>query len=120
MTGTDVPASDALTVEPAALGQIAYHLRCSAGFAVDGAAESSAGHAMLAWALLGAVGGDALRDAVAALDLPDVGAGDDAVPTSLQRTTEELALQCCAHFTSEGRHDLAQLYQDAYGALGGR
>jgi hypothetical protein len=116
----DPTATDSVVVAPAALGQVAYHLRCSAGFALDGATESSAGHAVLAWALLDAVGGAALRDAVAALDLPDIAAAGGDVPVAMRRMTEELALQCCGHFTSEGRHDLAQLYQDAYAALGGR
>jgi hypothetical protein len=100
------------------LGQVAYHVRCAAGLAAVGRSEECARHALLSWALLEAVGGDALRDAVGALDLPDdVGDVNGTAAGPVRRTTEELALQLCAHFTSEGRHRLAEVYQGAYQRL---
>lgn len=100
------------------LGQIAYHVRCAAGLAATGSAENGARHAVLSWALLETAGGRPVREAIDSLDLPDdVGDVRGEAATALRRGTEELALQLCAHFTSEGRHRLAQLYQDAYQLL---
>jgi hypothetical protein len=109
----DSPAL-AIVVPPASIGQRAYLVRCAAAAPDVG----TTAHAMLAWALLESIGGDDLRDVVAALDLPD-DAGDprDPVAAPARHTAEELALQLCAHFTSEGRSDLAQLYQDGHRIL---
>ena len=118
MTTTPAPSQPFGSSEPVALGQVAYHMRRAAGLAIDGQVEPCAGHALLAWALLEGVGGEALQESLRSLDLPDdLGELDVAVPSPLRRTGEELALQLCAHFTSEGRHDLAELYQQAYRGL---
>jgi hypothetical protein len=111
-------SSDSTSIESAVLGQLAYHVRFAAALAADGRGDESVPHAVLSWALLRSAGGDALREAAAAFDLPDeiggvhrVGALDECKPA------EELALQLCAHFTSSGQHVLAQLYHDAYQVL---
>jgi hypothetical protein len=118
MTTIPAPSQPAGSLEPVALGQIAYHMRRAAALAIDGQLEPSAGHSLLAWALLEDLGGAELQESLRALDLPDdLGELDVAVPSSLRRTGEELALQLCAHFTSEGRHDLAELYQQAFRGL---
>jgi hypothetical protein len=116
----DVPmvSSDSTYIESAVLGQLAYHIRFAAALAADGRGDESVPHAILSWALLQSAGGNALRESVAAFDLPDeiggvhrVGSLDECKPA------EELALQLCAHFTSAGQHALAQLYHGAYQVL---
>jgi hypothetical protein len=113
MTGILVTDPAALT-ETDVLAQLAYHMRCSAGLAADGDRDACVPHAVLAWALLEAVGGQPLHEAIDALDLPDDLGDVHGGSRAFRRPTAELALQLCAHFTSEGRHDLAGLYQHAY------
>lgn len=110
MTTIDVPA--------AALAQLAYHIGCAANLAASSRSSESIPHAVMSWALLEAIGGAALDDAVHGFDLPD-DVGDIRAPDAapVRERAEELALQLCAHFTSEGRHDLAHLYQTAYELL---
>lgn len=106
----DVPAS--------ALGQLAYHVATAAQLAVTDRSDDCVPHAVLSWALLEAIGGDRLGGAIDGFDLPNE-FGDVAGPAGkhIRERAEELALQLCAHFTSEGQHDVSQLYHDAYGRL---
>jgi len=111
-------SNDSTYIDSTVLGQLAYHVRFAAALAADGRGDESVPHAVLSWALLRSAGGEALRDAAAAFDLPDeiggvhrVGLLDECKPA------EELALQLCSHFTSAGQHVLAQLYQNAYQVL---
>lgn len=107
-----------IDVHPSALGQLAYHVACAAHLAAGERSEDCVPHAVLSWALLEAIGGDRLDSAIAGFDLPDE-VGDIRSPAGkpIREHAEELALQLCAHFTSEGRHDVGQLYQDAYERL---
>jgi hypothetical protein len=110
-----------VTFDHATLGQIAYHLRWSAALAAEGAGDP-APHAILANSLLEALAGDDLRRAVGALDLPDVRVAPSPSTATSARldAATQLGLQLVAHFTSEGRHDLADLYQVATGQLAAR
>lgn len=110
MTSIDVP--------PAVLGQLAYHVACAANLAAGPRPDDCVPHAVLSWALLGAIGGDGLEVALTGSDLPqEIGDIRSPAAAPIRERAEELALQLCAHFTSEGRHDLSQLYQDAYARL---
>jgi hypothetical protein len=108
-----VPPQPVVSLDHGTLGQLAYHVRRAASLAARGRGDEGAPHAILAGALLDVIGGEPLAQAVAALDLPD--AADGGPPTtSVPRTQAmQLGVQLIAHFTSEGRHDLATLYQDA-------
>jgi hypothetical protein len=111
-------SSESTSIESAALGQLAYHIRFAAALAADGRGDESVPHAVLSWALLRSAGGDALRESVAAFDLPDeIGGVHRVEPLDECKPAEELALQLCSHFTSDGQHALAQLYQRAYQLL---
>ena len=107
-----------LNVKPAALGQLAYHIACAAQLAASDQADECVPHAVLSWALLEAIGGDNLDASTTGFDLPD-DIGDIGKPTAhhVRERAEDLALQLCAHFTSEGRNDVAELYQTAYDRL---
>ena len=107
-----------IDVHPSALGQLAYHVACSAHLAAGERSDECVPHAVLSWALLEAIGGEQLDAAISGFDLPD-DIGDIRAPAAkpIRERAEELALQLCAHFTSEGRHDVGQLYQDAYELL---
>lgn len=107
-----------IDVHPSALGQLAYHVACAAHLAAGERNDECVPHAVLSWALLEAIGGDQLDAAISGFDLPD-DVGDIRSPTAkpIRARAEDLALQLCAHFTSTGRHDVGQLYQDAYERL---
>jgi hypothetical protein len=108
------PVPPTVSLDHGTLGQLAYHVRCSATLAAAGRGDEAAPHAILARALLDVLGGDALAQAVAALDLPDAATGSASAAAAAHRTRAiQLGVQLVAHFTSEGRHDLANLYQDA-------
>ncbi len=93
------------------LGQLAYHVRWSAALASQGQGVSATQHAIIADALLEVLGGEALRSARTALDLPDVVSTPASQADATQRAGAiELAFQFVSHFTSDGRHDLADLY----------
>ena len=95
------------------LGQLAYHIRWSAALAAEGQHTNAAQHAIIAEALLDVLGGDSLRAASSALDLPDVDARSWSDAAIAQREAAvELGFQLVSHFTSDGRHDLADLYQE--------
>jgi hypothetical protein len=118
MVSGPVGSGDTVRIESAVLGQLAYHIRFAAGLAAEGRGEESVPHAVLSWALLRSVGGDALREAMANLDLPDrIGAENAVVADNVRKPTQELALQLCAHFTSVGHNELSQLYHDTYRTL---
>jgi hypothetical protein len=108
------PVPGSITLDVAALGQLAYHSRCAAALAAEGSGDAAAPHALLSFALLHSLGGAELERTMHALDLPDT-VGDFKGPKGerVRATADELALQLVAHFTSEGRHDLAGLYTDA-------
>lgn len=107
-----------IDVTDAALGQLAYHVASAAHLADGEQPADSVPHAVLSWALLQALGGGRLEAVTDELDLPDHPASlRSASGRTTRRRAEELALQLCAHFTSEGRHELAQLYQDAWSQL---
>jgi hypothetical protein len=111
-------SNDMTYIDTAVLGQLAYHVRFAAALAAEGRGDESVPHSVLAWAVLQSAGGDALRDAVAAFDLPDeIGGVHRIGALDACRPAEELALQLCAHFTSAGQHVVAQLYQSAYQVL---
>jgi hypothetical protein len=96
------------------LGQLCYHVRWSAALAADGRTGDSAPHAILAGALLDVLGGEQLAAASAALDLPDVVSDHSSATAAAHReAAQQLGLQLVAHFTSDGRHDLADLYHEA-------
>ncbi len=102
----------------AALAQVAYHVASAAKLATGSAPAECVPHSVLSWALLRSAGDGALADATGSFDLPDI---DAELRTEgglhARRRAEDLALQLCAHFTSEGHHELAPLYQDAYSLL---
>ncbi|MEZ5219304.1 MAG: hypothetical protein R2705_14985 [Ilumatobacteraceae bacterium] len=112
--GEAPPLPGTMSLDIGALGQLSYHLQCAAALSADGASDQAAGHTLLSWALLDALGGAALTEAVDALDLPR-GVGDlrASGATRVRAHADELGLQLLAHFTSEGRHDLASLYREA-------
>jgi hypothetical protein len=95
------------------LGQIAYHVRWSAALCAQGASASAAHHALVAAALLDVVGGESLQAARSALDLPEVTKASSVVENAQRSAAMELAHQFVSHFTSDGRHDLADLYSEA-------
>ena len=107
-------ASGAIVLDDGQLGQLAYHVRWSAALAAQGQVDSAAQHAIIADALLDVLGGEALRAAGSALDLPDVVATPASAATTIQReAATELGFQFVSHFTSDGRYDLADLYLEA-------
>lgn len=102
-----------IVLDDGQLGQLAYHIRWSAALAAEGQHANAAQHAIIAEALLEVLGGDALRAASAALDLPDVDAKPSSDEAIAQREAAvRLGFQLVSHFTSDGRHDLADLYQE--------
>ncbi len=68
---------------------------------------------MVAAALLDTVSGGVLAGVDSALDLPDVVVDQSDTARRHQATAVELGLQLVSHFTSDGRHDLADIYQQA-------
>jgi hypothetical protein len=107
-----------IDVQPSALGQLAYHVACAAHLAAGERSEDCVPHAVLSWALLEAIGGEHLEAAINGFDLPDdVGDIRSRAAQPVRDRAGELALQLCAHFTSEGRHDVGGLYQAAYERL---
>jgi hypothetical protein len=96
-----------------ALAQLRYHVRWSASLAAEGHSADSAQHAMLAGALLDVLGGRELESATTAFDLPDVPAATAPGATAQRERAVQLGLQMVSHFTSDGRHDLADLYHEA-------
>lgn len=119
MATTSTGSADAPALDHGTIGQLSYHLRCSAGLACSSDVAGAAAHTLLSWALLDVIGGDELRTAVTVLDLPDH-VGDLGCDTGrpILASAQQLALQLVSHFTSTGRHDLAGLYQDAFGTIG--
>lgn len=112
---TQIPGGTAgeIAVDDGQLGQLAYHIRWSAALAAGGHTASAAQHALLAAAMLDVIGGQALRDASSALDLPDVAAAPACEDAVAQRNAAiELGYQFVSHFTSDGRYDLADLYAE--------
>lgn len=102
-----------VTFDPGALGQLAYHVRWSAALAAAGHGERVAPHAIIAGTILEVLGGEPLKAAVAALDLPDAGSEhDSASATAHREAAMQLGQQLVSHFTSDGRGDLADLYQE--------
>ncbi len=102
-----------IDVQPSALGQLAYHVACAAHLAAGERSDSCVPNAVLGWALLETIGGEQLDAAINGFDLPDE-IGDIRSPAAEPiRDRAEETLQLCAHLTSEGRHDVGQLYQDA-------
>jgi len=118
MSATAGTPSGAVSLDPTVLGHFAYHVRCAAGLTAADRAQEAAAHTFLAWALLDALGADQVHQAVRALDLPDQ-VGDLAAVAGhpARATASQLAVQLVAHFTSEGRHDLAELYTRAAGTM---
>lgn len=103
-----------IIMDNSTLGQLWYHVRWSAALAADGRTGDSAPHAILAGALLDVLGGEQLTAASAALDLPDVTSDHASTTATAHReAATQLGLQLVAHFTSDGRHDLADLYHEA-------
>jgi len=99
-----------IVIDDGQLGQLAYHIRWSAALAAGGQSASAAQHALLAGAMLDVLGGETLRSASSALDLPDVVVSDSAAAAAQRAGAIELGYQFVSHFTSDGRHDLADLY----------
>ena len=60
-----------IDVHPSALGQLAYHVACSAHLAAGERSDECVPHAVLSWALLEAIGGEQLDAAISGFDLPD-------------------------------------------------
>lgn len=113
-TQTSVAEVGTISIDDGQLGQLAYHIRWSAALAAGGHLTSAAQHALLAAALLDVVGGAALRVASSALDLPEVASMPTRDEATAQRNAAvELGYQFVSHFTSDGRHDLADLYSEA-------
>lgn len=114
---SQIPVGDqvgTIMIDDGRLGQLAYHIRWSAALAASGQTASAAQHALLAASMLDVIGGDELRNASAALDLPDVVAMPASVDATSQRAASvELGYQFVSHFTSDGRYDLADLYMEA-------
>ncbi len=113
-------AGASVTVDHGALGQLAYHVRWSAALAAGGRGEDSVPHAMLAAALLDVLGGPALESAISTFDLPPIIDPSGASTEKQRDVAVQLGLQLVAHFTSEGRHDLADVYQEATRRIGVR
>ena len=53
-----------IDVHPSALGQLAYHVACSAHLAAGERSDECVPHAVLSWALLEAIGGEQLDAAM--------------------------------------------------------
>ncbi len=119
MATTPTGSAPGISLDHGTIGQLSYHLRCSAALACAGDAQGSAAHTLLAWAMFDVMGGEQLRTAVAVLDLPDqVGDLHSEGGRPVLAAAQQLALQLVSHFTSTGRHDLATLYQDAFDTIG--
>lgn len=108
-----------ITIDDGRLGQLAYHIRWSAALAASGQTASAAQHALLAASMLDVIGGAELRNASAALDLPEVVSMPSPVGASQRSATVELGYQFVSHFTSDGRYDLADLYSEATRRIAG-
>jgi hypothetical protein len=118
-TPMDRGLSGAVIIDDGQLGQLAYHIRWSAALAADGESANAALHAIIADALLDILGGQPLRAASSALDLPDVVAKPPSEAALAQRAAAmELSYQFVSHFTSDGRHDLADLYLETTRRIG--
>lgn len=109
----------AVILDDGQLGQLAYHIRWSAALAAEGRVDNAAQHAIMADALLDVLGGEPLKAASEALDLPDIVAKPWS-PTAAahQAAALELGFQLVSHFTSDGRHDLADLYLETTRRIG--
>jgi hypothetical protein len=107
------PANGGAGFDQGSLAQLRYHVRWSAALAADGHSADSAQHAMLAGALLDVLGGPELEAATMAFDLPEVTAPTSPASSAQRERAVQLGLQMVAHFTSDGRHDLADLYHEA-------
>ena len=106
--------ADAVTVDHGMLAQLCYHVRWTATLSTNERGRDAAPHAIIAGALLDVLGGDELKRATTALDLPDVAVDHTSSSAGAHRADAvELGLQLVSHFTSDGRHDLADLYQEA-------
>ena len=113
-------ASGAVVLDDGQLGQLAYHIRWSAALATEGRMANAAQHAIIADALLDVLGGEPLKAASHALDLPDIVAMPSSQTAVAHRTAAvELGFQLVSHFTSDGRHDLADLYLEATRRIAG-
>ncbi len=118
-TPTDRAVTGAVSIDDGQLGQLAYHVRWSAALAADGDTANAALHAIIAEVLLDILGGQSLRAASSALDLPDVLAKPASDAALAQRAAAmELTYQFVSHFTSDGRHDLADLYLETTRRIG--
>jgi hypothetical protein len=118
-TPMDRALTGAVTIDDGQLGQLAYHIRWSAAMAADGEPSNAASHAIIAEVLLDILGGQALRAASSALDLPDVVDKPQSEAAVAQRAAAmELSYEFVSHFTSDGRHDLADLYLEATRRIG--
>ena len=109
----------AVVLDDGQLGQLAYHIRWSAALAAEGRVDNAAQHAIIADALLDVLGGEALKAASEALDLPDIVAKPSSEAARAHRAAAmELGFQLVSHFTSDGRHDLADLYLETTRRIG--
>ena len=112
-------ATGAVVLDDGQLGQLAYHIRWSAALATEGRVANAAQHAILADALLDVLGGEALKAASQALDLPDIVSKPSSQTAMAHRAAAmELGFQLVSHFTSDGRHDLADLYLETTRRIG--
>ncbi|MGZ4702931.1 MAG: hypothetical protein ACXV5U_06260 [Ilumatobacteraceae bacterium] len=113
------PPTGGVVLDDGQLGQLAYHIRWSAALAAEGHVNNAAQHAILADALLDALGGEQLKAASEALDLPAIVAEPVSQVAAVHRAAAiELGFQFVSHFTSDGRHDLADLYLEATRRIG--
>jgi hypothetical protein len=112
-------STSAVVLDDGQLGQLAYHIRWSAALATEGRVANAAQHAIIADALLDVLGGEPLKAASHALDLPDVDARQSSQTAVAHRAAAvELGFQLVSHFTSDGRHDLADLYLETTRRIG--
>ena len=112
-------STSAVVLDDGQLGQLAYHIRWSAAMAIEGRVANAAQHAIMADALLDVLGGEPLKAASHALDLPDVDATQASQTSVANRAAAvELGFQLVSHFTSDGRHDLADLYLETTRRIG--
>jgi hypothetical protein len=112
-------STSAVVLDDGQLGQLAYHIRWSAAMATEGRVANAAQHAIMADALLDVLGGEPLKAASHALDLPDVDATQASQTSVANRAAAvELGFQLVSHFTSDGRHDLADLYLETTRRIG--
>ena len=87
--------------------------------AAEGRVANAAQHAIIADALLDVLGGKALKAASEALDLHGIVSKPSSETATLHRAAAmELGFQLVSHFTSDGRHDLADLYLEATRRIG--